>query len=136
MAGLLGPVGRCVYHTLGDGTVVSEKVRAAMATCRVPSWWNERLQALCSPVGVSGTNGSASSTDSSDTFIAGALLGVAGTAAIAIVQELTRRSEDLPLDTGRSGLTTEQRLWQGVPDLVRAESVRSSTAVAHSNPAS
>jgi hypothetical protein len=60
------------------------------------TWWTEQLQTLATPLAVSGSDGSASDTDTRHTLLAGALLGIAGAALIAAVQELVRRKNDLP----------------------------------------
>jgi hypothetical protein len=55
--------------------------------------WNEHLNALNEPTPVSATNNSAVSLDSLRTFIAGALVGVAGGALVGAIQEATNRPE-------------------------------------------
>jgi hypothetical protein len=62
------------------------------------SWtqWQEPLSAMSSPIGVSGSNNSASQTDTFRIFAAGILLGVAGGALIAAMQEFAHRKERAP----------------------------------------
>ena len=76
--------------------------------------WSETLRTLSRPVSLSGTDGSASDTDTLRTLFAGTLLGVAGAALIAAVQELARRSEDVPAGPStpghpRAGAGNEER---------------------------
>jgi hypothetical protein len=70
----------------------------------VGAWWTESLQALSTPIAVSGTDTSSASNDTIRTLIAGTFLGIAGAALVAAIQELVHRRDGMPsVETAGTG---------------------------------